>query len=149
MVSSKAKDVDDYLSELSPPRREVIAAVRTLVNRNLPPGYVETMNWGMISWEVPLVRYPNTYNKQPLSFAALAAQKNHYALYLNSVYTDSTQETSLRAAYAAAGKPLDMGKSCLRFKRLEDVVQDAVAAAVAAVSVEDYIAYYERSRSGR
>ena len=149
MVSSKAKNVYDYLSELPLPRREVIAAVRALVNRNLPSGYVETMNWGMISWEIPLARYPHTYNKQPLSFAALAAQKNHYALYLNSVYTDSDQEAALRAAYLAAGKPLDMGKSCLRFKRLEDVVQNAVAAAVAAVGVEDYIAHYEAGRSAR
>lgn len=149
MVSSAANNVDDYLSALPQHRRDVVVAVRALVNRSLPSGYVETMNWGMISWEIPLARYPNTYNKQPLSFAGLAAQKNHYALYLNCVYADPVHEASLRAAYVAAGKRLDMGKSCLRFKRLEDVVQEAIAAVVAAVTVEDYIAHYEKSRSGR
>lgn len=148
MVSSAAKTVDAYLSELPAPRRDVVVAIRTLVNRNLPAGYVETMNWGMICWEIPLARYPNTYNKQPLSFVALAAQKSYYALYL-TVYAGSDQEAALIAAYAAAGKPLDMGKSCLRFKRLEDLLQDAVAAAIAAVTVEDYISHYEKSRSGR
>ena len=148
MVSSKARNVDDYLCELPPPRRDVVVAMRALVNRSVPPGYVETMNWGMICWEIPLARYPHTYNQQPLSFVALAAQKNHYALYL-TMHAGSEQETSLRDAYAAAGKPLDMGKSCLRFKRLDDVVQDAVAAAVAAVTVEDYIAHYEKNRGGR
>lgn len=149
MASSKATTVQQYLDELPPERRTVISQVRDLVNRHLPTGYMETMNWGMISWEIPLLRYPDTYNKQPLSFAALAAQKSHYALYLNSVYAGSDQEASLRAAYAAAAKPLDMGKSCLRFKRMDELLQVAVAEAIASVTVDQYIAQYEASRSGR
>jgi hypothetical protein len=138
--------VDAYLLELPPGRREVVAAVRALVNRHLPTGYVETMSWGMISWEIPLARYPATYNKQPLVFAALAAQKHNYALYLNGVYADDARERDLRAAYAAAGRKLDMGKSCLRFKRLDDLLQPALAAVIASTPVEDYLARYEASR---
>jgi hypothetical protein len=149
MASSKATTVRQYLDELPPERRAVISQVRDLVNLHLPAGYEETMSWGMISWEIPLSRYPVTYNKQPLMYAALAAQKNYYALYLSSVYVDPVHEASLRAAYAAAGKPLDLGKSCLRFKRLDDVVQAAVAGVLAAVSVDQYIAHYEASRGGR
>ena len=92
MVSSKAKTVEDYLDELPPDRRAVVSAVRDLVNANLPEGYVETMNWGMIAWEVPLSRYPVTYNKQPLGYVALAAQKNAYSLYLMESRT--AQDTS-------------------------------------------------------
>lgn len=148
MVSSKAPTVTDYLAELPPERRAVVATVRDLVNRNLPSGYVETMRWGMITWEIPLARYPVTYNGQPLSYAALAAQKNNYALYLMQAYADPVHEGQLRRAYAAAGKRLDMGKSCLRFRRLDDLIEGAVAAVIASASVDDYIARYERTRSG-
>ena len=146
MASSSAKSVDAYLQELPPERREVVAAVRALVNLHLPAGYVETLSWGMISWEIPLARYPVTYNKQPLVFAALAAQKNNYALYLNGVYADAARERDLRSAYAAAGRKLDMGKSCLRFKRLDDLLQPAIAAVIASIPVEDYLARYEAGR---
>ena len=146
MVSSAAATVEAYLAELPPERREVIATVRALVNANLPDGYVERMNWGMISWEIPLSRYPLTYNKQPLIYAALAAQKNHYALYLMCAYADSQCERELRAAYAAAGMKLDMGKSCLRFRALEGLLRPAVAAAIASTPPEAHIARYEASR---
>lgn len=146
MVQSKATTVEQYLAELAADRREVIASVRALVNQHLPPGYQEGMSWGMISWEVPLARYPNTYNGQPLSFAALAAQKNHYALYLMCVYADSQAEQDLRAAYAQAGRKLDFGKSCLRFKQRADLLDVAVAPLIAGTPVDAYIAHYEASR---
>ncbi|MDR6841422.1 DUF1801 domain-containing protein [Pseudoxanthomonas sacheonensis] len=146
MVGSAATTVEAYLAELPPERREVIATVRALVNANLPDGYVEGMNWGMVSWEIPLSRYPVTYNKQPLIYAALAAQKNHYALYLMCAYADSQNERDLRAAYAAAGLKLDLGKSCLRFRRLDALLQSAVAAAIASTPPEVHIARYEASR---
>jgi len=85
MAQSKATTVEEYLAELPEDRRAVIAAVRAVVQRNLPEGYREGINWGMIAYEVPLERYPNTYNKEPLGYACLAAQKNHCALYLNCV----------------------------------------------------------------
>ncbi len=147
MVSSAAKTVASYLAVLPPERRAVISTVRDLVNGHLPGGYVETMNWGMICWEIPLSRYPVTYNKQPLSYAALAAQKNNFAIYLMGVHAESREEDGLRSAYARAGKKLDMGKCCLRFKSLEGLLQDEVAKVIAATSVEDYIARYEASRA--
>lgn len=146
MVSSKAATVAAYLQELPDDRREVIAAVRALVNRELPRGYVETMNWGMISWEIPLARYPATYNKQPLGYVALAAQKNHYALYLMGVYADSQNEKDLRQAYARAGRKLDMGKCCLRFRKLDDLLAEEVGTIIASMPVDACIAQYEASR---
>lgn len=148
MVSSAAKTVSAYLAELAPERRAVVAAVRELVNAHLPAGYVEEMAFGMIGWNVPLNRYPKTYNRQPLCYAGLAAQKNAYSLYLNCVYSDSERELRLREAYARAGRKLDMGKCCLRFKSLDGLLRDEIGAIVASTSVEQYIAMYEASRKG-
>ena len=147
MASSKAKTVDDYLTELPEQRRAVVSAVRDLVNRHLPPGYVEAMSWGMISWEVPLSRYPDTYNRQPLAYVALAAQKQYYALYLMACYANSTQDVTLRNAYVDAGKRLDMGKSCLRFKALDDLLPEVVGGVIASTPVDAHIAQYEASRA--
>lgn len=149
MASSKAKTVDDYLTQLPEQRRAVVSAVRDLVNRHLPSGYVEAMSWGMISWEVPLSRYPDTYNRQPLAYVALAAQKQYYALYLMACYANSTQDVALRNAYADAGKTLDMGKSCLRFKALDDLLPEVVAGVIASTPVDAHIAQYEASRARR
>ncbi len=146
MVSSAAKTIDAYLAELPPERRAVIAAMRDRVNAHLPPGYEETMNWGMITWQIPLARYPITYNKQPLAYVALAAQKNNYALYLSGVYAEGEQERKLRAEAAALGKKLDMGKSCVRFRNIEDLPLDAIGELIASMSVEAYIASYEARR---
>ncbi len=109
MATSRATTVEGYLEELPPERRAVIAAVRQVVKRNLPKGYRETVTWGIISYEVPLATFPDTYNGQPLCYAALAAQKNHYALYLMCVRQDLEQERRLKEAFARAGKKLDMG----------------------------------------
>src|SRR5215210_5335654 len=98
MVSSKETTPAAYLASLPPERREVIAAVRAVVKRHLPEGYVETMNWGMLSYEIPLSRYPKTYNKKPLMYLALAAQKNNYALYMMNVYSDKKLMDKLVAA---------------------------------------------------
>lgn len=146
MVTSKATTVEQYLTELPTDRREVVASVRTLVNQHLPPGYQEVMRWGMISWEVPLARLADTYNGQPLAFASLAAQKNHYALYLMCVYADSQAEQDLRAAYAQAGRKLDFGKSCLRFKQRAELLDEVVGRLVAATPVDAHIAHYRASR---
>ncbi len=146
MVRSEATTVRDYLAALPPERREVIAAVREVVVRNLPDGYREAMNWGMISYEIPLERYPETYNGQPLGYAALAAQKNHYALYLYCAYTDPEEEERLREGFQRAGKRLDMGKSCVRFKRLDDLPLEVIGAAVASTPPEAFIARYEEAR---
>lgn len=146
MPRSDAVSVADYLASLPPERRAVVAKVRDLVNANLPAGYAETMAFGMIGWGVPLARYPNTYNRRPLGYVALAAQKSGYSLYLMGVYAIAEQERALRAAAAAAGKKLDMGKSCLRFKKPEDLPLQAIGELIAGVGVDDYIAAYEASR---
>ena len=146
MASSKAGTVEEYLQELPEDRRAVVSAVRDVVLRNLPAGYRETMSWGMISYEVPLEDYPNTYNRQPLGYAALAAQKNYYALYLLTPYQDPAQEQWLRDEFSKAGKKLDMGKSCLRFKKLDDLPLDVVGRVIASTPPREFIAQYERAR---
>ncbi|MGZ8379881.1 MAG: DUF1801 domain-containing protein [Gemmatirosa sp.] len=146
MVQSAAATVEAYLAELPEDRRAVVSAARDLVLRHLPAGYQEAMGFGMICYNVPLSDYPDTYNKQPLCYAALAAQKRHYALYLTNVYGDSPEERRLRKAFAARGLKLDMGKSCLRFKKLEDLALDAVGDVVASTPPAAFIARYEESR---
>ena len=140
------KTVQQYLEDLPEDRRAVMEAVREMVLHNLPEGYRESLNWGMIIYEVPLERYPNTYNGQPLGYLALAAQKNYYALYLNCVYQDPEQEARLREGFKKAGKKLDMGKSCLHFKKLDDLPMSVVAEVVASTPPDAYIARYEASR---
>ena len=147
MVSSAATTVTHYLEQLPPERRAVVAAVRDAINAHLPPGYVESMAFGMIAWVVPLSRYPDTYNRQPLGYVALAAQKNNYSLYLNCAYGDAANESSLREAYARAGKKLDMGKSCVRFKTLDDLLLDEITRLIASVPVDAFIAHYEAAHA--
>jgi hypothetical protein len=146
MVQSAAKSVDAYLEELPPERREVVAAVRDLIVRNLPGGYRESMGFGMITYCVPLERYPDTYNKQPLGYVALAAQKNYYALYLMNMYGDAKKEAELAAAFEAHGTKMDHGKACLRFKRLADLPLDAIARIVASTPPEVMIAKAEAAK---
>jgi hypothetical protein len=139
MASSKAATPEAYIAELEPERAAAIGHVRALVNAHLPAGYVERMNWGMISWEVPLETYSDTYNGQPLAFAGLAAQKNHNALYLNFVAASGERTEKLKAAFQRVGKKLDMGKSCIRFKSADQLAEEALAEAIASVSVDEFI----------
>ena len=147
MATSKAATVEEYLAELPEDRREVVSAVRDLVLRNLPEGYRESMAFGMIGYGIPLERYPDTYNGQPLAYAGLAAQKNYYALYLLGAYQDSEQEKQLRETFRAEGKKLDMGKSCIRFKKLDDLPLEALGRIIASTPPEAHIAAYEAARS--
>ena len=143
MVSSSAT-VADYLAELDPARRAEIEAVRDLVNSALPAGYREGMGYGMIGWVIPLEDYPTTYNGQPLAYAGLAAQKNHNSLYLNCVYASEERTQRLKQAWAAAGKKLDMGKSCIRFRRASDLALDVLRDEIASTTPSEFIALYER-----
>ena len=146
MAKSGAATVDEYLAELPEDRRAAIAEVREVVLRNLPAGYVETMSWGMIGYEIPLERYPKTYNGQPLMYAALGSQKNYCAVYLMGVYGDGEQARRFREAFKQAGKKLDMGKSCVRFRTADDLALDAVGEVIAGTTPEQYIAIHEASR---
>jgi hypothetical protein len=146
MARSDAKSVDAYLKSLPAERRAVVATLRALVLDNLPKGYEETFEWGYPTYVIPLSKYPDTYNKRALCYAAIAAQKNHYAVYLMCVDEDGKLRKKLESDFAKAGKKLDMGRSCLRFRKLEDVPLDAIGRAIAAVPPAKYIAAYERVR---
>jgi uncharacterized protein YdhG (YjbR/CyaY superfamily) len=149
MVQSRAATVAEYLDELPPERRAVVAHVRDLVTSSLPPGYEEAMGYGMITWQVPASVYPDTYNGQPLAYVSLAAQKQHYALYLMGIYGDPGLEARLREQWQARGSKLDMGRSCLRFKRLDDLHEDLVREVIAAVPMSDFVAAARAAHSRR
>lgn len=144
-----ATSVDRYLENLPEDRRAALSAIRDTINANLPSGFEEGLQYGMISWFVPLSRYPDTYNKQPLCLAGLASQKHHMAMYLMTVYGSPDTATWFEQAYADAGKKLDMGKSCVRFKKLDDVPLDVIGELIAKVGVDSYVAHAESARSGR
>ena len=141
-MKSNATTVDGYVAALPADRKEIIGRVLMVIRENIPAGYQESILWGMPVWSVPLSRYPNTYNKQPLMIAALASQKRHCAVYL--ILPDL--KPWFVAAYKKTGKRMDMGGSCVRFTRLEDLPLDLIGEAVAKVSVEAYLAHYERLR---
>lgn len=148
MVSSKAETVAAYLKALPPDRRKAMSAVRKAIRSHLPKGYAEVMQYGMISYVVPLKLYPAGYHTGkgvPLPYASLAAQKNHMSLYLFGVYMDPTGEAWLKREYKARGLKLDMGKSCVRFKSLEDLPLDVIGAAIAKLPVADFVTRYEKT----
>ena len=148
MVQSSAKNVPDYIASLPAERAAVVAELRRLIREHLPPGYEERMGFGMLCYEVPLSRYPDTYNGQPLCYIGLAAQKNGYSLYLTGPYLYGDEGArKFRAAWAKSGKKLDMGKSCVRFKRIEDLALDVVAENIASIPVDAYIHQYEAVRA--
>jgi uncharacterized protein YdhG (YjbR/CyaY superfamily) len=138
-MQSKAKTVAEYIASLPEDRRGAIKAVRDVVKKHLPAGYREGMDYGYIGWSVPLSVYPDTYNGQPLCYAALASQKNHMALYLMCAYAEGPIKQRLVKGFKEAGKKLDMGKACIRFKKLEDLPLDVIAEVTAAVPVKKYV----------
>lgn len=146
-MQSNATTVTEYLDELPPERRAAIAAVRDTILANLPDGYEEAMNWGMITYQVPLETYPDTYNGQPLQYAALASQKRHMAVYLTAVYASDEAREAFLDDYRATGKKLDVGKSCVRFKRLDDLPLALIGKTIAATAVEEFVARYEARRA--
>ena len=146
MVSSEAQSPEEYLAALPEDRREALSTLRKVILDNLPAGFAEGMQFGMIGYYIPLERFPDTYNGQPLGLAAIASQKHHMALYLNNVYGDVATEKRFRERYAASGRKLDMGKSCVRFRRIEDLPLDVIAKTIAEVSADGYLARYQAAR---
>lgn len=145
-MQSAERTVAAYIKSLPPERAVVISEIRTLVNEHIKPGFIETMRWGMISWEIPLDKYPNTYNKQPLNYIALAAQKNKYSLYLMSCYATEADGEAFEKAYQASGKRMDMGKSCIRFRNIDDLPLPLIIKYIKRHSVQQFIQVYENSR---
>ena len=133
MPSTVPRTAAEYLRGLDPERRKVLSAVRKVVNANLPQGYVEGIDYGMISWSVPLKTFPDTYNGHPLCCAALAAQKHYNSLYLMAAYRNPRQAAVLRDGFKQHGLKLHMGKSCVRFKSLEDLPLDVIGAVIASL----------------
>ncbi len=148
-MHSDATTVKEYLDSLPDDRRKALAKVRTVIRKNLPKGVVERMNWGMISYEVPLSTYPDTYNGQPLMFAALASQKRHMAVYLMGIYGSEELRDWFEEEYRATGKRMDVGKSCVRFTKLDDLPLDIVGEAVGAVSLDEFLAMHDKAASLR
>jgi len=151
-MTSKANTVAEYLKSLPEDRRAAISTVRKVILDNLPKGYEECMNYGMIGYVVPHSLYPAGYHcdpKLPMPFAGLASQKNHMAIYVMTVYGDNDTEKWFRKVWAATGKKLDMGKCCIRFKKLEDIPLDVIGKLIARVPVKDWIAVVEKARLDR
>ncbi len=134
MVSSHAETIEQYLSELSDERRGEVSKVRKIILDHLPDGYEEVMQYGMISYVVPLSRFPDTYNKQPMAIVSLGSQKNYISLYLMAVYGDKNLEAWFKEEFNKSGK------SCLRFKKADDIPLDLIGQVVGKVSVDKYIA---------
>lgn len=150
-MQSTARTVPEYLAELPPERRAAVSAVREVILKNLPPGYEEVMD-GMIGYVVPLKTFPAGYLGQkdvPLPYAGIASQKNHMAVYLMCLYGHRQTNDWFLSEYKKTGKRMDVGKSCVRFKKLEDLPVELIGQTIAKVSVDDYIAAYLEVKGGR
>src|SRR5690348_9366794 len=149
--AARPTTVAAYLASLTPEKRAAIDEARAFVQKHLPKGYAEFMNWGVINWGIPLEEFPDTYNGQPLSYVGLGAQKSYNSLYLmgthdssSGQYTSPFPEKLLVDAFKKAGKRLDMGKCCLHFKKLDDLELTSVASVIAMSTPKQYLAYYKR-----
>jgi len=147
-MRSDAGTVEEYLAGLTPERRDAIETVRREILTHLPEGYEEVMNWGMVTYQVPLETFPDTYNGRPLMYAALASHKNHMAVYLTTVYAQEETRQAFLAAYRATGKKLDMGKSCVRFKKLDDLPLGLIGKTIAGTGVDTFVTETQAARQG-
>ena len=140
------RNVAEYVNGLPQDRAQDIEAVRRVILEHLPEGYQEEIGFGMITYVIPLERYPETYNGHPLMYAALASQKNYMSVYLMNVYGDLATEQWFKENYLATGKKLNMGKSCVRFKKLEDLPLELIGETVGRTTPGEYIQRYESAR---
>lgn len=148
-MTAQDATVARYLAELPDDRRDAIATVRATILTNLPDGMEEAVEWGMLTYQIPVARSGPTYNGKPLMYAALASHKRHMALYLTDVYIDEARLERFRERYRSTGKRLDMGKSCVRFRSLDDLPLELVGETIGATTVEDFLARAARSRRSR
>jgi hypothetical protein len=149
MVRSEASTVEEYLADLPAERWEAISTVRDTILDNLPDGFEETMNWGMIAYQVPLSVYPDTYNKRPQMYAALASQKKDMAVYLTGVYMDNAYRDTFEAAYRATGKRLDVGRSCVRFRKLDDLPLELIGETIGRLDLDTFVERVKQVQSPR
>jgi hypothetical protein len=144
-MQSAEETVEAYLASLPKDRQKELARLRVLIKKHLPKGFEEGMQFGMIGYYIPLSKYPNTYNNQPLGYIAMASQKNYISLYLMSVYGEN--EEQFRSEYKKTGKKLNMGKSCVRFKKFDDLPQELIAKTIASMTPEQFIQRYEAAHA--
>jgi hypothetical protein len=149
MKNATARTPAQYIAALPPERRPAIRRVRQVIRRHLPAGYRELVGFGMIMYSVPLSVLPDTYNGQPLCYAALAAQKRHNALYLMAAYGNPELNALLKDGFRRAGKRLDMGKACIRFQSPDDLPLEVVGDIVGLVPMKQYVETYRASRRRR
>jgi hypothetical protein len=138
--------IDQYIDGLEHDRQELVQHLRSIVNESIDPNFKEIIDFGMIAWVVPLEREPDTYNGHPLMYAALASQKRYVSLYLMGIYADSGVAEWFKSEYEATGRKPNMGKSCVRFRKLEDVPEDLIASAVKRYTVDSYLSVASASR---
>lgn len=147
-----ARTPKEYLDALPPEHKSMVSALRRAIKSKLPKGYKEGMQYGMITYSVPLTTYKNGYldnPKVPLPYISLGAQKHHVAVYHNGLYASKQRLAVFTKAYEKTGKRLSMGKSCIRFKKLDDIPLAVISESAAACSVHDYITLYEKARRTR
>ena len=146
-MKSNATTIVAYLAEMPEERRTSIEKVRQIILDNLPKGYEEVLNWGMITYQVPLEVFPDTYNKKPLMYAALVNQKNHMAVYLTSIYMDEKLNQDFEEKYKQTGKRYDVGKSCVRFRKLDDLPLSLIGETIQSLSMDEFIKRTQRLSS--
>ena len=147
MVSSLAKDVKQYVHELSDERQSEIQVLINLIRENLEPGHIEGMTYGMIGWQVPLVISGPTYNGQPLAPVSLAVQKHHISIYLMGIYASDELTEEFQKRWTKSGKRPDMGKACIRIKTIEDADLETIAWAVGVLTPQEFSEMYLTARS--
>jgi len=150
-MQSRAATVEEYLASLPDERREAIEAIRKVIRKNIDPAFEEGMQYGMPAYYLPHSKYPAGYHcdpKQPLPFLSVASQKRHIGLYLFCVYCDSEELATFQREWVASGKRLDMGKSCVRVKKLEDVPLDVLGRLLGRISAKRFVDAYEASLAG-
>ena len=148
-MRSKANTIEQYLNELPNERQAAIETVRGVILRNLQAGYEEVINWGMITYQVPLDTYPDTYNGKPLMYAGLASQKNHMSIYLIGIYIDEEIRRNFEKTYRATGKRYDVGKSCVRFRKLDDLPLELIGQSIHLFEVNEFVKRFKDSRNTR
>lgn len=149
VMQSTAANAQEYLDSLPEGRRETISTVRNLILESLDKGFVETMSYGMLTYCVPHSIYPDGYHcdpKQPLPFVALASQKNYISLSMFCLYLDKPMIEKFKQEFEASGKKLNMGASCIRFKKLDDIPLDVIRKTIAGIKIEKFIETYESLR---
>jgi hypothetical protein len=149
MTLSASPAIMKFLAALPPERRRELGRVRDCIVRNLPRGYEESLAGKILAYQVPLAAYPDTYNGQPLWYVGLAAQKNYLSLYLMCAYGSPDHAQRLKDGFKAAGKKLDMGKSCIRFKTADDLPLDVIGELVASIPMTRWIEIARAARGSR